>query len=139
VLESVPAYSEFRDGHALQIYNEAAFRHFLTVEARRAKRSVRPLLMVLVSIRWGGGSRVKLADNTAASLFGGLRASIREVDFIGWYLEDFIAGAVLTQGPRASGAAFCGVTERLLPELRKRVSTEQAMNIRVRTVRLGGV
>jgi hypothetical protein len=139
VFESVPAYSEAPGGYALQIYNEAAFRHFLTIERRRAKRSMRPFLMVLVTIRWGDGSLAKLAGGTAVSLFGGLRASVREVDVLGWYREDFIAAAVLAQGPGASGAASSHVTERLLTELRTRLSPDQAMNVRVRTVRLGGV
>lgn len=138
MFESAPAYSESPDGHALQIYNEAAFRHFLTIEARRAKRSMRPLLLVIVTIRWRDGSMTRLADDTAASLFSGLRASIREVDVLGWYREDFIVGAVLAQGPGTSGAASSGITERLLPALRQRLSSDQAINIRVRTVRLGG-
>ena len=137
MFESVPAYSDFRGGIALQIYNEAAFRHFLTIEARRAKRSMRPLLMILVTIRWSDGALAKLSEDTAASLFGGLRASIREVDFVGWYREDFIAGAVLAQGPGTSNAVSDRITERLLPEIRKQLSAERAMNVRVRTIRLG--
>jgi hypothetical protein len=137
VFESVPAYSEFSGGYALQIYNETAFRHFLTIEVRRANRSLRPLLMVLVTIRSGDGSLARLADGTASSLFSGLRASIREVDFVGWYREDFIAGAVLAQGPVALSVTSYRISERLLPEIRKQLSAEQAMNVRVRTIRLG--
>ena len=138
MFESVPAYSEFPGGDALQIYNETAFRHFLTIEARRAKRSMRPLLMILVTIRWNDGSMVKMTDGAAASLFGGVRASIREVDFVGWYREDFIAGAVLAQGPGASGTASARITERLLHELTRRFLSDQPTHVRVRTVRLGG-
>jgi hypothetical protein len=137
VFESVPAYSEFPGGYALQIYNESAFRHFLTIEARRAKRSRRPFLMILVTIRCSDGSLAKLSDDIAAPLFGGLRASIREVDFVGWYREDFIPAAVLAQGPGASAAASNRITDRLLPEIRKQLSAEQATNVRVRTIRIG--
>ena len=49
------------------------------------------------------GAHAKLTDATAAALFGGLGACVREVDFVGWYREGYVAGAVLTQGGNASG------------------------------------
>jgi hypothetical protein len=135
--ESVPAYCRFRGGQALRVYNEAAFRHFLAIESRRAERSMWPLVMLLITVRYSDGSRATLNDETAASLFRGLGASIREVDFVGWYREGRVAGAVLSRGINASGAIPRRIAEGLLPELKKRLSADQASNLRVRVVRLG--
>ena len=87
VLDSIPVRSRFRSGQVGQAYNEAAFRHFLAVDRPRAERSQRFLYLVLVAVRQSPGRRAKLTDATAAALFRGLGASVREVDFVGWYRE----------------------------------------------------
>src|SRR5262245_60048958 len=135
--EPVPEYCRFRGAPALRVYNEAAFRHFLEIERRRAERLMRPLLILLITIRYRDGSRAKLNDETAVSLFRGLGASIREADFVGWYREGRVAGAVLSRAMNASGAIPWRIAEGLLPELKKRLSVNQATNLRVRVVRLG--
>jgi hypothetical protein len=137
-LESVPAYSGFRGGPLGRAYNEAAFRHFLAIERRRAVRSRRPLLLVLVSVRRRLGASPKLTGTVAAALFSGLGACIREVDFVGWYREGRVAAAVLTQGAMVSGQLKDRVAERMVPALRKRLAAEQSRNLRVRVIRLGG-
>ena len=48
------------------------------------------------------GRRAKLTDATAAALFRGLGASVREVDFVGWYREGQVAAAVLAQGAKGA-------------------------------------
>jgi hypothetical protein len=136
-LESIVAYSAFRGGQLGQAYNEAAFRHFLAVDRRRAERSTRSLLLVLVTVRQSHGPRTKLTDGTAAALFDGLSACVREVDFMGWYREGHVAAAVLTQGAHASGNVPHLIAERVLSALRKRLPADQSRNLRVRVVRLG--
>src|SRR5947207_13425561 len=101
-LKSIPAYSRFPGGQVGQAYNEAAFQHFLAVDRWRAERSTRSLLLVLVTMRTSPGGLVKLAEATATALFCGLGACVREVDFVGWYREGYVAAAVLSQGVNTS-------------------------------------
>ena len=137
-LESIPAYSGFRGGRLGRAYNEAAFRHFLAVDRLRATRSTRSVLLVLVSMRQSGGSRAKLNATMAAALFRGLGECVREVDFVGWYREGYVAAAVLSQAIKASSEVPRLIAERVLSALRQRLSAEQSRNLRVRVVRLGG-
>jgi hypothetical protein len=136
--DAIPGYSGFRGGHAGQVYNEAAFRHFLAVDWWRATRMRRPLLLVLVTVRQRSGLSVKLTDATAAALFGGLVTCVREVDFVGWYREGHVAAAVLAQGNKASGDARQLIAERIQQALRERLLPDDAGNLRVRVVRLDG-
>src|SRR6266545_17505 len=137
-LESIPAYCGFRGEQVAQAYNEAAFRHFLAVDRWRAERSARSLLLILVTVRQRPGLRAKLTDDTAAALFGGLGACVREVDFMGWYRQGHVAAAVLAQGVKASGDVLHLIAKRVIPTLRKRLSADQSRNLRVHVVRLGG-
>ena len=137
-LESIPAYSRFRGGQVGQAYNEAAFQHFLAVDRWRAERSARSLLLILVTVRQSAGRSAKLTDATAAALFRGLGACLREVDFVGWYREGQVAAAVLAQGVKASSEVQRLIAERVLHALGKRLSADQSRNLRVRVVRLGG-
>jgi hypothetical protein len=77
-------------------YNEEAFRYLLGVEERRAERSDRPFLLVLVEMPSEGGTGLRIGPGLARLLFGSLWRSLREADVIGWYREARIAGAVLT-------------------------------------------
>ena len=138
-LDSIPAYSGFlgrQFGHA---YNEAAFWHFLAVDRRRARRSKRSLLMVLVAVRQSPGRPATLTDATATALFRGLSASVRDVDFVGWYRENQVAAAVLALGVNASDEVRPLIAERVIPALRKRLSGDHSRNVRVRVVRLSGL
>ena len=137
-LDSTPAYYVFRGEQVAQAYNEAAFRYFLAVDRWRATRSTRSLLLVLVTMRQNRGPKAKLTDATAAALFSGLATCVREVDFTGWFREGHVAAAVLAQGVKVSHDVPRLIAERVLPELRKRLSPDQSRNVRVRVVRLGG-
>jgi len=136
-VESIPAYATLLGRRIARVYNQAAFRHFLAVDRWRAERSSRSFLLILVTIRQSSDRGGKIADATAAALFRGLDACVREVDFIGWFREGRVAAAVLPQGLNASGDAPHLVAARLVPALRKRLPAEEAGKLRVRVVRLG--
>ena len=137
--DSMPSHAGFPRRHVCQVYNEAAFRYFLAVERSRAQRSQRVLYLVLVAIRMGAGHRAKLTDATAAAIFRGLGASVREVDFVGWYQESHVAAAVLVQGVKSSdGGAAPLIVDRMRSELKKELSATESRNLRLRVVRLGG-
>ena len=134
----VPGYSGFRGGLVGPVYNETAFRHFLAVDRWRAARAGRSVLLVLLAVRQSPGRNARLTDATAAELFGGLRVCVREVDFAGWYREGYVAGAVLPQGSKASGNETHLIAQRIRPAITKRISASEAINLRVRVVRLDG-
>jgi hypothetical protein len=78
-------------------YNEETFRYFLSLEEKRADRSSRPLLLMLVELKKeDAGMRVRFEPRIAGELFAVLRACLRETDFVGWYRDGHVAGAVLT-------------------------------------------
>lgn len=138
-LDSILVRSRFHGGHVCHAYNEAAFRYFLAVERARALRSQRFLYLVLVSLRQNRAYKTTLPDATAKALLRGLHASIREIDFLGWYLEGQVAAAVLAQSVSAprDGAASA-ITDRVVSALQKRLTAADSKDLRVRVVRLGG-
>ena len=137
-LDSIQVTSGLRSRHVCHFYNEAAFRHFLAVDRARAQRSQRFLYLVLVALRAGVGRRSALANATATLLFRGLGASVREVDFVGWFVEGRVPAAVLAQGLKASDSGLAPtIAQRVAAELEKRLSHAESQNLRVRVVRLG--
>jgi len=79
-----------------QIYAEDAFQHFLNLERERSIRSGRRSLLVRIGLKSRDGSS-KTLRRVADGLFAGLEESIRETDFMGWYREPRVVGAVLTE------------------------------------------
>lgn len=132
--EALPSYSGFASGAAGQAYNQTAFRHFLAIERRRAERSGRPLLLVLVALR-GNQADSRLAGATAAAIFRGLGETVREVDFVGWFREGMVAGAVLTQGGAAAEPTRAAVADRVTRVLRTHLPVGLGRRVRVRVVR----
>ena len=133
--ESLPNYSGFRSGAAGQAYNQTAFRHFLAIERRRAERSGRPLFLVLVALS-GNPAPNQLTGATAAAIFHALGETVREVDFVGWFREGAVAGAVLTQGGvMAAEPTRDVVAERVTRALQLHLPTPLARRLRVRVVR----
>ncbi len=120
-----------------QAYNEQAFRHFLTIERKRAARASRSFLLLLVSLRKEPGLSVTITAKAASRLFSGLALAVREVDFIGWYRQERVAGAVLTQGlGMPEPAAVRAIAERVTRVLGQRLSRREAQRLRVRVLQL---
>ena len=132
--ESLPSYSGFATGAAGQAYNQTAFRHFLAIERKRAERSGRPLLLVLVALRRSHADD-RLTGATAAAIFRGLGETVREVDFVGWFREGTVAGAILTQGSTAAEPTRTTVADRVTRVLRTHLPASLGRSIRVRVVR----
>ena len=70
-LDSIPIRSGFRSGHVCQVYNEAAFRHFLAVERARAERSQRFFTWSLITIRQSTGRPRKDPGSHCGALSSG--------------------------------------------------------------------
>jgi hypothetical protein len=80
----------------------------------------------------------KLTDAMAGALFAELGTFVREVDFVGWYREGHVVGAVLPQRGKASVEVQYRMAERMLHALKRRLTADQSRILRVRVVRLGG-
>jgi hypothetical protein len=122
---------------AYQAYNEHAFRHFLAVEKRRAQRAGRCLLLLLVELKADARGETQFAEGLVDRLFSVLNVCVREVDFIGWYRQGRVMGAVLTQGtsvPPAGVSAQIG--ERVAEAIGDRVPASVAGRLQVRVLQM---
>jgi hypothetical protein len=125
------------DGEVGQAYNEEAFRYFLEIERKRSEGSNHPLLLLLVALKSEPGAEELIAPGVAARLFAGLVVCLRETDFAGWYRENRVLGAVLTQraaAPRAEVSAE--ISQRVSARLNRQVSASIARRIQLRVFRL---
>ena len=108
-------------------YNEAAFRYFLALERKRSGSSGRPFLLLLVDLK------EQPVVSVAPKLFSTLWLCLRETDFIGWYREERVAGAVLTElgdGPRTEVPRLVG--QRVRRVLCESLPSDVARQLRVR-------
>lgn len=131
----LPAVGAPSDNH---VYDEDTFRHFLSLERRRAQLTGCSSLLVLVSVETHADSD-HLSDRLAAALFSGLGVCLREVDFSGWYLESRVAAAVLPQREEPSSEVIRSITDRIAAALRGCVPAAVTDRLRVRVVRVGKV
>jgi len=123
-----------RSGHA---YDERAFRHLLDVERKRAERSRRPILLLLVIVKKQKTATQRISPDVAAAIFSGLWLCVREVDFIGWFREGRAAGVVLSQGPEPHSADVPRrLGERIARALRAQVPETVANRLEVRVLEL---
>ncbi|HJR59561.1 MAG TPA: hypothetical protein VJ813_09190 [Vicinamibacterales bacterium] len=120
-----------------EAYNEAAFRHFMAIECKRAERSGRSLLLLLVELRADRHGRNGIAPAIAFSLFSALTACVREIDFIGWYRAGRLIGAVLTQGAAApTPESSRQIRERVAGLLGARLPAHVGKRLDVRVLQL---
>ena len=115
------SYGVSLEGRLGQAYNEEAFRYFLEIERKRAARLGRPCLLLLVGLKDQAKPNVRISPVLATKLFSSLWLCLRETDVIGWYREDRVAGAVLTQladGPPEPDVIRQRVTGALAESLR---------------------
>lgn len=117
-------------------YGEQAFRYFLGVERRRAERSGRPFLLLLL---WPG-REAGASARIAARLFPMLWGCLRETDFVGWFREGRVIGAVLSQPLESVGDnAARLVRERVTAALSSGPRPGLFGNARLRIYRFPGV
>jgi len=117
-------------GGPVHAYNEEAFQYFLEIERKRSELSNRSFLLMLIDFH----KHPRIDAVTAQTLFSVLSRCLRETDFIGWYRDGRVAGAVLTQHAeteaddlaegvrrRIGGALRDGLPSALAPQLQARV------------------
>ena len=112
-----------------QVYDAETFQFFLELDKKRAVRSGRSFLLLLVE-----GKEAESLSEGCDQLFEALRYSLRETDYLGWYRANRVAGAVLTYtGDRACGDVCLAVRKRATETLDALSSgIGQSFNIDVR-------
>ena len=130
-------------GFALQdgsgeAYNEEAFQYFLEVERKRSEISHRPFLLMLIEFsRHPAGINPEIDVVTTGTLFSMLRRCLRETDFVGWYRERRVAGAVLTQHGEPDRDDLSEVVRGRVGEaLEKHFSPDRPRRLQVRVYQL---
>ncbi|HEY3044220.1 MAG TPA: hypothetical protein VGJ39_09355 [Vicinamibacterales bacterium] len=123
------------EGRLGQAYNEEAFRYFLEIERKRAARLGRPCLLLLVGLKGQPRPNMNITPVLATKLFSSLWLCLRETDVIGWYREDRVAGAVLTQfadGPPQPEV----IHERVTRALRESFRADRASHFQLHVYQL---
>jgi hypothetical protein len=114
-----------------QAYNEEAFLYFLEIERRRAELSGLQFLLLLIDLKKQPGMSPRM-NGAADKLFSALATCVRETDFIGWYHEGTVAGAVLTQHADTPMREVPDVVnQRISAALRDGLPREMALRLRV--------
>jgi hypothetical protein len=124
-------------GQTFQAYNEQTFRYFLALERKRAERFSRSFLLLLVNLRKQPSMNTQFAPHVATDVFGALSVCVREVDFIGWYREQRVVGAVLSHGatpPERDASHRIG--QRCVEALSERLPAHVAGRMQVRVLQL---
>jgi hypothetical protein len=122
-------------GHG-EAYNEEAFHHFLAIERKRSEASMRPFLLLLVEFEQSLASAAYVDRDVAGGIFSALASSLRDTDVIGWYREDRIAGAVLTDLDDTQGVAPEQITDRVRRVVKDNVPVKLASLVQVRIYQL---
>lgn len=118
-------------------YDEVMFRYFLTLERKRFERSGRPFLLLLVEWRKSSDPHAHFEPKIAAKLFDALWQSLRETDFVGWYRDGRVVGAVLTQPAERAGTNMSdAVHDRVGEMLCERLAPQIARRLKVRVYQL---
>jgi hypothetical protein len=123
------------EGGPVRAYGEGAFRFLLAVERKRAERSGRPLLVVIVRNR-DPRARGSISPSLAHKVFAALALCTRETDFIGWYRDGQTAAAVLTQRADQSPDVLQRIRDRVADAVRDTIPGHAARRIHFRLWRL---
>jgi hypothetical protein len=128
----------FASSASNDVYDEPTFRHFLALERARAERSGRPFFLLLVSLRERPGMNRHVWASVSDAVFAGLGDCLRDGDFLGWYRDRRVAGAVLTQGPEVPSQDASGrIVGRVAGVLAAGLPAAVAASLRIRIARSG--
>ena len=114
-------------------YNQEAFRYLLERESKRSERSGRFCQILLVCSTDEYGRIVQMNADVAKIVIAAASRSFRETDYIGWYREGRIVGAVLTVLTQESMALVpIQLQPRLVECLRTELGIEEFRRLQIR-------
>ncbi len=97
-------------------YCEQAFGRILELERKRSERSKNRFLLVLLSL---DGGQNQPCSNIGEKLFSCLSAVKRDIDVLGWYAQNEVAGIIFTEISGGNDYALC---EAIGGRIRKKLS-----------------
>jgi hypothetical protein len=109
---------------------EEAFHQILWLERKRAERSGKPSLMLLIELRPRvPGNRDR---ETFEKIVSSLAATTRETDVVGWYQGDSVLGVVFTEVNGADeDSMLTAISERVRQSLGRSMRPEQMERLHV--------
>jgi hypothetical protein len=120
-----------------EAYDEEAFLYFLEIERKRSEASNRPFLLMLVDFKRFSGLDASIDPVAARQLFSALTLCLRETDFVGWYREGRVVGAVLTQHGEPEGDEISEVVRRRVgTRLERQLPADLFGNLQLRVYQL---
>jgi len=114
-------------------YNQEVFLYLLENESKRSKRSGRLCQILLVYRTNAEGRSVQMDSHVVKKVMAALPRSLRETDYIGWYRDGRIIGAVLTGLVQEFMApAVSHLQKRLTEVLQVEFSIEASHRLQIR-------
>ncbi len=112
-----------------QFVSEDAFIHMLCLERKRAERSRKPFLLLLLDsgTLLNGLHKKRLFSKLVAAL----STSMRETDIRGWYEENSILGVIYSEIAGDKRTACDAILSKVVAALRKRLEPRQFEEIRL--------
>jgi hypothetical protein len=115
------------------MYKEEAFRFLLASESRRSVRSGYSFNILLVYSIDKRGLVVHMDRGVVDTVVEALFRTVRETDYIGWYLDGRIVGGVLTVlGQDSEVEVSTRIQQRLREIFRAEVSAEKNGRLQIR-------
>ena len=115
------------------MYNEEAFRFLLASESNRSVRSGYSFNILLVYSIDKQGLVVHMDRDVVDTVVEALFRTVRETDYIGWYLDGRIVGGVLTVlGQNSEVEVSTRIQQRLMEIFRAEVSAEKNGRLQIR-------
>jgi hypothetical protein len=114
-------------------YNQETFRYLLESESNRSERSGHFCQVLLMYWTDADGRIVQMDAQVAKTVMAASIRSFRETDYIGWYRDGRIIGAVLTVLVQESMAQVASHLQKRLTEvLQSELSIEASRRLQIR-------
>jgi hypothetical protein len=112
--------SNILDGGLKNVYGEETFRPLMASERKRSERSGQAYQIILIQLSALDKSAMPMDNGMARTLFEALGRCLRETDYVGWYREKLIVGAVLTAlESNTSVNDSCQIEQRIVRAFRE--------------------
>ena len=115
------------------MYNEEAFRYLLSSESKRSVRSGYSFNIFLVYSIDKRRLVVHMDRDVVDTVVEALFSTVRDTDYIGWYLDGRIVGGVLTVlGQNSEVEVSTRIQQRVMEIFRAEVSVEKNGRLRIK-------
>jgi lipopolysaccharide/colanic/teichoic acid biosynthesis glycosyltransferase len=109
------------DGPQSVLLDEAAFVQIIRLERRRAERSGKQFMLILIS---GEDFLAESADKLIRNIVTAISSSMRETDCIGWYEQKVTLSLLVTEIDQAVDATIGAIMQRVSLVIQRAVSPE---------------